>query len=350
MEWDLLDEAARERWGAALQALGGALHTRDAAQVRSRQQALQEVVDRSMPPRRRSVVREYADIFLVALTVAMGIRTFFVQPFKIPTGSMQPTLWGIFSPEEYEKRYQLQHPGELRRAQNTGLDQSELRARADSGPPAFPLLRVLPFLFLGKSMSDPGTVQGDHVFVDKISYNFRRPRRGDIIVFDTKGIDIRDAHGNAADPKFYIKRLAGLPGEGLRIANRRLWIDGEEVVDPVFERIYGLGGYTNPDFGPFGSPAFSWPIPGDQYFALGDNTTVSQDSRYWAGVPRESLIGRGFWVYWPFFREKWQTAVVAPGRDRPPRVEEREPGYVLWFGPPQTRLPETATARTTPSS
>ena len=313
MEWDLLDDSLRERWTAALEAMAGALHGRDAAQIRTRQQVLEDVVVQSVPPRRRSAIREYADIILVALTVAMGIRTFFIQPFKIPTGSMQPTLWGMF-PGPYTEPF-------------------------DGGPPEFPLLRPASFLLLGKSLADGSRVTGDHVFVDKLSYNFRRPRRGEIIVFDTKGIDIRDAHGNASDPKFYIKRLAGLPAERVRIAERRLWIDGEPLEDPVFRRIYTLGGYTNPDVGPFISPDFEWTIPADQYFTLGDNTTVSQDSRYWGGVPRDNLIGRGFWVYWPFFRETWQTRLAKPGDPSPRTKSEREAGYILWFGPPRIRVP-----------
>lgn len=313
MESDLLDPDARSRWQSALDAVEGALRNRDAGQVRTAHKVLEDAVGRSVPPKRRSVVREYADIVLVALTVAMGIRTFFVQPFKIPTGSMQPTLWGIF-PASYTQRF-------------------------DPGPPASPFLRPFSFLALGKSWDGGPVVKGDHVFVDKISYNFRRPGRGDIIVFDTNGIDIRGPDGRPMDPKFYIKRLVGLPGETVGIADGRLLIDGEPVSDPVFERIYLVGGYTNPTGSQFPSGRHQWTIPDDQFFALGDNTTVSQDSRYWLGVPRENLIGRGFWVYWPFVRERWQIKVAKPGDPSPRTPAEREKGYELWFGPPRTRVP-----------
>src|SRR5450432_758718 len=84
---------------------------------------------------------------------------------------------------------------------------------------------------------------GDHLFVDRLTYNFRKPARGDIIVFETAGIaeDMRNRYHIPPD-QFYIKRLVGLPGEKVQIGNdRHLRINGErlDASTPHFENVYG---------------------------------------------------------------------------------------------------------------
>jgi signal peptidase I len=124
---------------------------------------------------------------LVAVIVAMAVRTFFIQPFKIPTGSMQPTLYGIYPPPESSP------PEPYKTLQG----------------PSF-LEKIAGILFQGNMYEEYGyRSRGDHIFVDKISYHFRKPHRGEVIVFDTSHItELGNARG-----KFYIKRLIGLEND-----------------------------------------------------------------------------------------------------------------------------------------
>jgi len=204
----------------------------------------------------------------VALAVAMGIRTFFLQPFKIPTGSMQPTLYGVISVPDFTRGYDesqasgnstnITVPTGWSRVREWfgGASYLDIKAKVDGeleavNPPKKLLIFSLyqSLVIGGKTHRiffppDYGTstlerraglrlgtaykkgdqvvlmkvVNGDHLFVDRVTYNFRRPDRGEIIVFETKGIPegYRDRFGIPAD-QFYIKRLVGLGGETLQI-------------------------------------------------------------------------------------------------------------------------------------
>jgi signal peptidase I len=144
---------------------------------------------------------------------------------------------------------------------------------------------------------------GDQVFVDKCSYNFVKPHNGDVFVFRTNGIPgIRE--DPVAGPPFYIKRLAGLPGDQLRIDSPFLYINGKKAEGYGFERVMSMRppyrGYA-PGHEYLSKPDQTYTVPGDGYFAMGDNSYNSYDSRYWGPVPVENLVGRGLFVYWPFF-------------------------------------------------
>jgi len=143
---------------------------------------------------------------------------------------------------------------------------------------------------------------GDQVFVDKFSYNFVKPKRGDVFVFRTEGI-----FGIPADPvvgsPFYIKRLAAIPGDHIEIKPPLLYHNGELAKGLGFERVMSAQfphrGYApGPEFQ--GKPAATFDVPNDGYFAMGDNSYNSYDSRYWGPVAEENLVGRGLFVYWPF--------------------------------------------------
>ena len=144
---------------------------------------------------------------------------------------------------------------------------------------------------------------GDQVFVDKCSYNFVKPHNGDVFVFRTNGIPaIRE--DPIAGPPFYIKRLAGLPGDTLRIDPPFLYINGKKAEGYGFERVMSARppyrGYA-PGHEYLSKPDLTYTVPRDGYFAMGDNSYNSFDSRYWGPVPVENLVGRGLFVYWPFF-------------------------------------------------
>jgi signal peptidase I len=157
-------------------------------------------------------------------------------------------------------------------------------------------------------------ISGDHLFVDRFSYNFVRPKRGDIFVFETKGIPVN------ASGQFYIKRCVALPGETIQIKNDdRVYIDGEAVpAEGPFKKIYskkdGYQGHLNmrrfhqlapdqpvsEDESHLRDAEDSFRIPPKYYWAMGDNSTHSKDSRYFGPVPEKNLVGRAFFVYWPF--------------------------------------------------
>ncbi|MFC2018083.1 signal peptidase I [Chloroflexota bacterium] len=136
------------------------------------------------------------------------------------------------------------------------------------------------FTVSGQSMQ-PSFVDGEWLLVDKLTYHFSSPSRGDVIIFDPPG--------NSDQP--YIKRIIGLPGEYIEIKNGRIYISNDEG-DFEYVETTDLpdipSSYTN-----------SWEIPEDHYFVLGDNRPVSGDSRSFDTVPRGNIIGKVWIRYWP---------------------------------------------------
>ena len=138
--------------------------------------------------------------------------------------------------------------------------------------------------------------------MDKFSYNFVKPHRGNVFVFRTNHIPGIREDPEAGSP-FYIKRLGGLPGDQLRVDPPFLYVNGTKAEGYGFSRVmsakppyrgYALGHEY------LSQPDRSFTVPKDGYFALGDNSYNSYDSRYWGAVPEANLVGRGLCVYWPF--------------------------------------------------
>jgi signal peptidase I len=133
----------------------------------------------------------------------------------------------------------------------------------------------------GHSM-EPGLHNQELVLVDKWTYLFRPPFRGDVIVFVAPPQPSQD----------YIKRVIGVPGDVITIQNTTVIVDGvtlkETYVDPRNQ------GTTFED-----RHIFNMVVPPDDYFVLGDNRANSSDSRVWGFVPRQNIIGRAALVYWP---------------------------------------------------
>lgn len=152
----------------------------------------------------------------------------------------------------------------------------------------------------------PTIIPGDHLFADRLSYRFRKPKRGDIVVFRTRGI------ATLPPDTLYIKRIAGLPGERVRIEPPFLMVDGQEVIEPAIFRTIsnesdGYAGFrpaAHP--GPPGAllsrPTDEIALGPGEYFVLGDNTRSSLDSRYWGAVPERNIVGKVTRIYWPFTR------------------------------------------------
>ena len=160
---------------------------------------------------------------------------------------------------------------------------------------------------------------GDMVFVDKMTYHFRKPHRGEVFVFNTQRLATPGNLRQTLDgpSQFYIKRLAGLPGETLQIRPPELFVNGERVKGRAFERVMsgtldapknGYQGYANHSqqagqlyrMRYLSSPEATVTLEPDEYYALGDNSYHSSDSRDWGAVPQQNLMGRGVFVYWPF--------------------------------------------------
>jgi signal peptidase I len=124
----------------------------------------------------------------------------------------------------------------------------------------------------------------DRLIIDKISYNFRNPSRGDIVVFnptDTlKQQNFKDA---------FIKRLIGLPGDKVEVKGGRLYVNDQPIQENYIEE------KPNYKFEPV-------TVPPNQYLVLGDNRNNSYDSHYWGFVPRDRIIGKAVVRFWPLNR------------------------------------------------
>jgi signal peptidase I len=138
----------------------------------------------------------------------------------------------------------------------------------------------------------PALSPGDHVFSEGIAYLFRKPHRGDIVVFKTAGIQ------SIPQDQFYVKRIAGEPGDHLRIAGGKLFINEKPISlsNALGEIVYDLP----PQF--VTSAITNLTVPDRCYFVLGDNSTNSFDSRFWGCVPRGNIIGRVAYCYYPLQR------------------------------------------------
>jgi signal peptidase I len=136
----------------------------------------------------------------------------------------------------------------------------------------------------------PAVSAGDHVMMEGVTFIARQPRRGDVVVFSTDGID------SLPSATFYVKRVAGEPGDHLRISEGKLFVNDKQVSlsNAVGEIVY----HMPPGAGTF-SPKIDLTVPDGCYFVLGDNSTNSLDSRFWGSVPRENIIGRVSFCYWP---------------------------------------------------
>jgi len=120
-------------------------------------------------------------------------------------------------------------------------------------------------------------------FTDWRMPGLRQPQRGDVIVF----IYPEDQR------KFFIKRLIGLPGETVEIKNGSVYINDAPLTGPVFNKIYY---YNKGDNAKEGQKII---VPQDSYFVLGDNSASSLDSRFWGFVPKNNVLGKAFFIYWP---------------------------------------------------
>ena len=339
------------------------------------------------------------ETLVVAFGVAMPFRAYFLQPFKIPTGSMQPTLYGRHSEKADEpgffdhaplswakwlltgrtwvdvvahengtlsRRYDRENDpglfilsvaGETYKIPSDACERGEIvPVRFGTGPIAAdnPLAAHLAAqarrVRKGERLWSGYVVSGDQVFVNRLLWNLRPPKRDEIVVFATGGRAVCTAPAavaaDAAGPvratripffglslyavdtpipglppaEHYIKRLVGLPGETISIEHPRLLVDGKPAEGSFgIDREAAMGpsesgpayaGYhnvhddgmppTDPRLPPpyLGAASDSVAL-GDEYLPMGDNTKNSFDGRYWGPVPRRQMLGPACCVYWP---------------------------------------------------
>ncbi|MCS7063613.1 MAG: signal peptidase I [Methylacidiphilales bacterium] len=286
-------------------------------------------------------LKENCEVFLVAGVLAFAIKAYFLQPFKIPTGSMWPTLSGI-EIEAYDQP--LPNPlvrfieqvifgrtyGRYIAPRDLHLVAIEPGSnfiwfewsylRFDDGSRV--KIWLNPKLIREKLDLRPGRYfkagdyvfsyrqeTGDQVLVNKMIYHFRRPERGEIFVFKTTGIrdiELQNALEGIYHDQHYIKRCVGTPGDTLRIDPPYLYVrgrplQGRRIFEKQYQQIDQYSGYLIDSQQHYlRSPNEIFTLRDNEYFAIGDNARASWDSRYWGPVPARNLVGTPLIVYWPF--------------------------------------------------
>ena len=134
-----------------------------------------------------------------------------------------------------------------------------------------------PFIVKGQSM-EPNFESGDYLIIDELSFRFREPRRGEVIVFQ---------YPRSPSQRF-IKRIIGLPGETVEVKGGSIMID-DQILDESEYLSYGL---QTPG-------ALRISLNENEYFVLGDNRISSSDSRQWGSLPRKNIVGRVYFRAWP---------------------------------------------------
>jgi len=342
---DLLSEAKRAEFYKAIQELKSALRGADKVRSLAAMKLVEDLAGGLVAIKSHSAWREHCEVLLVAIVLAAGVRAYFVQPFKIPTGSMQPTLHGIVArhlsepfPNPVVRFLEFLIFGrnyiDLRSKVDdkvVGLSEktylnfftfTEVRCERETYQVFAPMTQLMQDFGIvpgrlyraGEIMARGAIESGDQVFVDKLSYHFAPPSWGDVFVFKTIGIrKIQMTLPPGVDSQHYIKRLAGMPGQTLRIDPPILYVNGTPPTLLVFQRVMsmqnGYRGYSNTmangiPFQYLGSPNSEFVVPRGTYFALGDNSYNSSDSRNWGPVPAQNVVGRAVMVYWPISK-RW---------------------------------------------
>ena len=323
----------------------------DQAAVNVCENRLEPLMPKNDLPRK---IRNFLDVLVVACTVAGGIRALYIQPFRIPTSSMQPTLFGIHYVDREASRpfmgsltrslMPVQASNAQVKVRSDGMVSTQYRMRSSNiistvsdfkiGPETYTVpgdylsqvLRYLPrpkpFYQAGDTFCDGWLSTGDHVFVERFSLFFRPFKRGDVIVFNTEGIS---SPTQPLGGFYYITRLVGLPGDTLQISDNILMIrpKGEKEFRPAwefsdaFKKVYSLkGGYQGHKADGLLSLGGELTVPEGHFFALGDNTNFSLDGRNWGFIPRRNMVGLAVMIFWPVSR-RWGIVDTRPPLETP---------------------------------
>jgi signal peptidase I len=213
-------------------------------------------------------VRDALEVVLVALLLALFARTFVVQAFRIPTGSMEPNL------------------------------------------------RVGDHLLVNKFVYGGSATAWERRWLP-----LREPRAGDVAVFRFPRDPQRD----------FVKRVVGVPGTEVAMTRRALRVDGIEIVEPHVRHTDPRAYPDSPLLATFyrrRDNLAPLTMPASSYFVLGDNRDLSEDSRYWGLVPRHYLKGRALVVYWA---RDVDAALARPGAAGPGSRGSRPADIWRWW-------------------
>jgi len=186
---------------------------------------------------RKSTIREYFESIVIAVILALFVRTWVVQAFKIPTGSMENNLL------------------------------------------------IGDHLLVNKFVFGP-----EPLALERAVMPVRDIRRRDIVVFKYPDEPSRD----------FIKRVIGLPGETIELRNKKVFVNGQPLDEPYvhFLEVSRVAAeVTSSDVRERYGPVT---VPDGQYFVMGDNRDNSQDSRYWGFLPRHYIKGKALVIYWSY--------------------------------------------------
>ena len=184
---------------------------------------------------RKSLIREYGEAIVIAVLLALVIRTLVVQAFTIPSGSMIDTLL------------------------------------------------VGDYILVNKFLYGP-----ELPFTEWRLPGLRSPHRGDIIVFKYPQDEKRD----------FIKRIVATPGDQVQIRGHDVYVNGHRLVEPYVKPGPPPFAHSGQAYCGYAYGCEMTRVPADSYFVMGDNRDNSQDSRYWGFVKREKIKGKAFLIYW----------------------------------------------------
>lgn len=155
----------------------------------------------------------------------------------------------------------------------------------------FYLFIFQPHEVIGSSMDGIANFkQGQYILTDKVTYKFREPKRGEVIVFKYP-----------LNPKYdYIKRIIGLPGESIMLSKNKVYIFNEQNPNGfILDESEYLASNVKVEPKNFLSEGKKYEIPTDSYVVMGDNRTNSSDSREWGFLKKTEIIGRSYFRYIP---------------------------------------------------
>lgn len=297
---DILPPAKLDEIVTLRRSLEDAMRSRDRARIDALAAEINASCESALPNAAHSEIADNIEVFFVAIVIALGIRTYIAQPFKIPTGSMQPTLYGLVANHteedptpnilqrakdwvtgrsyfnvhaEHTGRLRMRDPitehsflgffahcklhfedGETQRiwapmaqlttvGKNLGLFQyvgaapEEKEAQTPDNTRRYYEGSLAGRMITKGQLLARGTLDtGDHVLVNKFAYHFRRPVRGEVFVFTTQNIEGIDIAPEQGSAH-YIKRLAGVPGDEVEVESPLLKINGKVAEEAGFKRV-----------------------------------------------------------------------------------------------------------------
>jgi signal peptidase I len=173
-----------------------------------------------------------------AVAIVLAIKAWVVNPYRIPTPSMEPTLHCARAPVEPSCRGRF----------------------------------------------------SDRVLANRFIYSFRDPHRGEIVVFSAPALARTKC--SSGEGNVFVKRIVGMPGDVVTERDGWIYINGKKLNEPYIRNDVRIADAHDSFAGPV-------TVPSRSYYMMGDNRSESCDSRTWGPVPRKSLIGKVFMTYWP---------------------------------------------------